>query len=136
MVQIFEFLKYIDDQYSFVNEYEVPIDPRTELLNNDRSSFTMSGIESLDLNRIWHPCTTTFWNNYSLKPFQQRLLFAHLDEAEILRNFGKDYPNCHICNSKANLDHVFISCDMCGPEIKLYYYIPNGTIVLSNSMTL
>ena len=81
----------------------------------------MSGIGSLDLNRTWHPCTTSFWNNYSLKPFQQRLLFAHLHKAEILRDFVKDYPNCHICNSKDNWDYVFTSYNMCGLEIKLLY---------------
>ncbi|KAF0974530.1 hypothetical protein FDP41_006562 [Naegleria fowleri] len=114
-------LHYIDERYSFVNEYETPVDPRTELLNNDRSTMSISGLGILDHNRTWHPCTISFWSNYSLKPFQQRLLFAHLHKAEILRNFGKDYPNCHICNTKANWEHVFTSCTMCGPEIKSLY---------------
>ncbi|KAG2373708.1 hypothetical protein C9374_011797 [Naegleria lovaniensis] len=114
-------LQYIDERYSFVNEYETPVDPRTELLNSDRSTMSISGLGTLDHNRIWHPCTISFWNNYSLKPFQQRLLFAHLHKAEILRNFGKDYPNCHICNTKANWEHVFTSCAMCSPEIKSLY---------------
>ena len=113
-------LEIRDNIYCFVNQYGNTVDPRTELLNYHRSSLKVSELGSLDTLFTWHPATTSLWRNIKLVPFHQRLLFAHLHQAEMLRN-GKTYPQCHICHSTANWSHVFSSCSMCQPEIlKLY----------------
>jgi hypothetical protein len=129
-------LKLIDNTYYFVNEYDNPVNPRTDILFSDRNKYTISLLGTLDKNASWHKSVTSFWSNYKLGPYQQRLLFAHLHKAEILAGRSgkhKPYPTCHICNCPATWSHVFTSCKMCSPEIE-HLYAKWDTISLKHNL--
>jgi hypothetical protein len=118
-------LTQLGEEYVFTNEFDIPICPRSDILTKERSLYTINkGQGCLDKQSTWNPISTSFWNNHKLTPFHQRLLFAHLHRSEILTSRGgksKQFPRCHICNTTATWDHVFTSCSMCTPELKLLY---------------
>ena len=112
----------VDDFFCIKNEKDTAVDPRSYILMLRRESREITGLANIDTANVWHPCSIGFWNNKKLSYYQQRLLFAHLHNAEVLRSRpDKPYPTCHVCHIEATWYHVFTECQMVNFELEKLY---------------
>ncbi|EFC47408.1 predicted protein [Naegleria gruberi] len=90
---------------------------RNDILELKRSKKTISELGQLDSNLNWHLSTVSFWRNFHLSYYQQRLLFLNLHHAIILDN----NTTCDSCQTAEDWTHVFSSCSKSNHEKQELY---------------
>jgi len=52
-------LVLLDEQYLFANDFNVPMNPRTDILFNDRQFYKTNILGTLDKETEWHSCISS-----------------------------------------------------------------------------